>query len=33
MMGLDNMGEMEIPDMFSAAGGGQGGLTEEEMIA
>ena len=37
MMGLDNMGEMEMPDMFGpGAMGGPGqpaGMTEEEMIA
>ena len=36
-MGLDNMGELEIPDHllgFNGAGGGAGGgMSEEEMIA
>ena len=40
MMGLDDMGEIEMPDVFSdpynvgPPGVGQpGGMTEEEMIA
>lgn len=37
MMGLDDMGEIEMPNVFAAGGMGgpnqPGGMTEEEMIA
>ena len=38
MMGLDDMGEMEIPAHLlpgagGGVGGGGGGMTEDEMIA